>query len=592
MRLSIRQKLLLAFGAVLGVTLATGAVIFWLARGNEGHVRVMARENVPAVEVANSLERHALKMSLSLRDYAHGQGDEFLAEGLRNLLEIKKLLAWKKNRPGGAEASLVAVEQCEKLIEQRRDLTRDLASQWAILEKALATLLQNLSTFNAAQQSAMKGEIEAAIDGEHLTIRLQRIELSGQCLALANEISGMALRSKSESSTDRLAAAGQKLADLDTALLGLLKLVDWENDIKSLDQCRETLKASRQSMQQTVQKGAERDHVAREQDAFAAQVIADAEKIATSGLRSTATLSAEVAVSMRRSVWVIIAGISLATVTGLAVSLTFSHTLAQKLLHIADLLRTGSDQTTKAAGQFSASSNTLAEEAGRQAAALEETSSSLEQVAGMARSNAGNAGQAKELASQARGAADAGVADMREMTAAMSEIKGSSDNIAKILKTIDEIAFQTNLLALNAAVEAARAGEAGSGFAVVADEVRSLAQRSAAAAKETGAKIADSMSKSERGVAISAKVAQGLEEIVAKSRKVDDLLSEMAIASKEQSQGIAQVNVAIGQMDKSTQGNAAVAEQNAASAAELDTQAAQLRSAVRALDELVTGRKA
>ena len=171
----------------------------------------------------------------------------------------------------------------------------------------------------------------------------------------------------------------------------------------------------------------------------------------------------------------------------------------------------------------------------------------------------------------------------------MDAIKTSSDDIAKIIKTIDEIAFQTNLLALNAAVEAARAGESGAGFAVVADEVRSLAQRAAAAAKETATKIEDSVQKSAHGVAISGKVAQSLQEIVGKARQVDELAGEVASASKEQTQGITQINTAVSQMDKVTQSNAANAEESAAAAEELNAQAESMKDAVNELLRLVDG---
>jgi methyl-accepting chemotaxis protein len=171
----------------------------------------------------------------------------------------------------------------------------------------------------------------------------------------------------------------------------------------------------------------------------------------------------------------------------------------------------------------------------------------------------------------------------------MEAIKVSSDDIAKIIKTIDEIAFQTNILALNAAVEAARAGEAGMGFAVVADEVRNLAQRSAQAAKETAGKIEGAIAKTSQGVEISATVAQTLKDIVTKVRQVDELVAEVASASREQTQGISQINSAVSQMDKVTQSNAASAEESAAAAQELNSQAAAMKESVNKLLELVGG---
>jgi methyl-accepting chemotaxis protein len=261
--------------------------------------------------------------------------------------------------------------------------------------------------------------------------------------------------------------------------------------------------------------------------------------------------------------------------------------ISESLGNLAAILATASNSLTASASQVSAASQSLAEGASEQAASLEETSASLEEMSSMTKRNESNAQQAKLLAGQARTAADTGAGDMREMTSAMSDIKSASDNIGKILKTIDEIAFQTNILALNAAVEAARAGEAGMGFAVVADEVRNLAQRSAQAARETAEKITDSVNQSERGVTISMKVASGLTEIVDKARQVDELVAQIATASTEQSQGIGQANIALSQMDKVTQGNAASAEESASAAQELYAQTMPLQQAVHQLETLL-----
>ena len=205
----------------------------------------------------------------------------------------------------------------------------------------------------------------------------------------------------------------------------------------------------------------------------------------------------------------------------------------------------------------------------------------------MTRRNADNARKANDLARAARSAADLGASDMKQMSAAMNAIKVSSDDIAKIIKTIDEIAFQTNILALNAAVEAARAGEAGMGFAVVAEEVRALAQRSANAAKETANKIESAIGKTAQGVEISAKVTATLDQIVAQVREVDELAAEVASASKEQSQGISQVNTAVGEMDRVIQSNAANAEESASASEELSAQAMAMKSCVAQLLQLV-----
>ena len=268
------------------------------------------------------------------------------------------------------------------------------------------------------------------------------------------------------------------------------------------------------------------------------------------------------------------------------------YQIAAPLAVVLEHLTGASNQVRASSGQISSASQTLAAGASQQAASLEETSASLEELSAMTKRNAENAREAKELANHARRAAEAGTSDIQHMSEAMDAIKQASNNIAKIIKSIDEIAFQTNILALNAAVEAARAGEAGMGFAVVADEVRNLAQRSAQAARETAAKIEDSITKSDRGVQISQQVSKSFEEIMETIRKVDDLVVNIASASKEQSDGIGQVSTAVSEVDKVTQSNAANAEQSAAAALELNAQGEALKEALSKMMQLTAGAKA
>jgi methyl-accepting chemotaxis protein len=300
--------------------------------------------------------------------------------------------------------------------------------------------------------------------------------------------------------------------------------------------------------------------------------LAGVDAVASRGMRDTAVLVLPVA--------------------ALIAFLTFwisRRSIVRPLDAAIDVIDGASDQGEDAARDIASSSLRLAEGASEQAASLEEASATLEEISSMTRRNAENAGTAQIIAGQTRQAADAGTSDMREMIGAMGEIKSASDNISKIIKTIDEIAFQTNILALNAAVEAARAGEAGAGFAVVADEVRALAQRSALAARETADKIADSIAKSEHGVRVSGKVSASLDEIAAKARRMDELVREIATGSGDQSAGINQVNTAVSQLDKVTQANAAAAEESASAAEELSAQSVELRTAVGRLVAVVSG---
>jgi methyl-accepting chemotaxis protein/methyl-accepting chemotaxis protein-1 (serine sensor receptor) len=252
-------------------------------------------------------------------------------------------------------------------------------------------------------------------------------------------------------------------------------------------------------------------------------------------------------------------------------------------------LRDGATQVVSAAGQVATSAQSLSQGATEQAASLEETSASMEEMASMTRRNGENATQAAGLvASVSRQVTESNVA-LEGMVGSMAAIKESSNKVAKIIKTIDEIAFQTNILALNAAVEAARAGEAGMGFAVVADEVRNLAQRSAQAAKDTASLIEESIAKSQEGAGKVQEVATAIGAITESVTKVKGIVDEVREASQQQTQGIDQVAQAIAQMEKVTQTTAATAEESAAASEELNAQAETSMSVVGQLEALVGG---
>ena len=269
--------------------------------------------------------------------------------------------------------------------------------------------------------------------------------------------------------------------------------------------------------------------------------------------------------------------------------LLISKSIINPILQVSRGLNEGAEQVASASGQVSSSSQQLAEGSSEQAASIEETSSSLEEMASMTKQNADNAGQADNLMHEANQVVRKADDSMTEVTRSMEEISKASEETSKIIKTIDEIAFQTNLLALNAAVEAARAGEAGAGFAVVADEVRNLAMRAADAAKNTADLIEETVKKVKDGGDLVAATNEAFTEVATSAAKVGELVGEIAAASKEQAEGIEQVNKAVIEMDKVVQQNAANAEESASAAEEMNAQAEQMKGFVGELVSLVDG---
>jgi methyl-accepting chemotaxis protein len=591
---TVAKRVTAGFAAIIIIATALGALAILNMRRSEAEARQVSEQDTPKVASGHTIERATLMALFEIRGYSYTEDSNFLARGEQVLAGLDQEIAQAKVSPvpavkAAADQVAPHVAQYERLIQQTAAETAALQQNRLALNAATEAFAAACHAYSLDLRSELANDLATNTPAEILQQRVKKAESIDDILQAGKDCRDALWRAQALRNPQLLQGEETNFLAIHTSLADLRRLTSDPGHLKRLDDCLAAASAYERAEADFVTHWQQREGLNAQRLAEANLVMGIAKDSAQAGLTDTIAGAQSVTGRMSGATRILVAGLIVAVTLGLVFAFLTTRGITRILSQIAEALGAGSSQVLSAASQVSAASQSLAEGASEQASSLEETSSSLEELASMTRRNAENSQKANDFAKQAHAAADQGVGDMQEMNAAMAAIKVSSDDIAKIIKTIDEIAFQTNILALNAAVEAARAGESGMGFAVVADEVRNLAQRSAQAAKETAVKIDGAIRKTAQGVALSQKVTATLNVIVTKAELVDQLATEVAGASSEQTQGISQINTAVSQMDKVTQSNAASAEESAAAAQELNAQAGLMRQSVQELLQLVGG---
>ena len=591
--LTIGRRIALGFTLAIGLLILTAGVS-WLALGASGRKLSQYAGSAEETLTAAGLESAMLELKLHVNEFlASGS-----AEHAKAYLEAKqrldaqlsaaaRMVANPDRAAQLAEAGRLLAQYDEvfqKVIENARQLDHIAREQLTPRGDELAKTLQKILS-DAKGNGDMNGAFKVA---NALKAYFESSSLVNSFMLTSSETYAKA----AQQSIGAVATAAQKLEQDQAELVKMDATLKDEEKDKLIAALRATTDAYGKDLQEVIALKHQRNDLIVQLDKVAPQFTAALSRLRQAVAAFQSDLEQRMRTEQRQNERLLLAGALAGVLVGLAGAWFIIRSITRPIAAVAQRLAAEASGTHAAALSVSEVSQSMADGATRQAASLEESSASLHELASMTQRNSESAGSAKTLAAEARTTADAGAHDMTAMKEAMIAIQCSSAEISKIIKTIDEIAFQTNILALNAAVEAARAGEAGAGFAVVAEEVRSLAQRSAVAAKETSAKISDASTKSEQGVAICGQVGASLDAIVDRIRQLDETMAGIAQASNEQTEGITQLNQAVAGMDKITQSNAALAQQSAASAQDLQTQSAQVNGAVAELLQMVHGRAA
>lgn len=594
--ITLGKRIAIGFVILVVITFILGVIGIVNMRSAAINAAKLAEVYAPEVRVASNIFKAANEARYNIRAFTQRDDEKALieakkwfgelsiflveAEKLGKSYELKALLEQHKIASASLLTYTSSVERSEKILERKKNSDK-------LMVEAAPKIVSNIESYiQSVRQNQVDELKETVVYKDRMIERMDKIILANQMAQIISDarIAGQRALARSEvaimqNALNRFPSLYQIVKELigqtrNPKTIAILQTI--ESESKMYEQAlRELILV----MQDTAKENQIRIKAASE-------VLVAADAVVNIGLKNVDELSLESDKTLDIASIVMIVGLLFALLVGIAVSVYIIRSIVKIVTEAVKSLSDGATQVVSASEQISSASVSLAEGASSQASSVEEVSATIEQATASNNQNAENSREANLLAQHSNDAAKVGNQRVGDLMVAMEKITDSSQKIAKIIKTIDEIAFQTNLLALNAAVEAARAGEHGLGFAVVAEEVKNLAERSAGAAKEITGIIEASIDQVKAGTDVANKTKESFTEILNGIKKTSDLIGEIAISAKEQAEGMNQIATAMGSVDQITQQNASASEETAAAAEELNAQALSMLDNVSELAAL------
>lgn len=494
-------------------------------------------------------------------------------EELGKKYNLKKLLEHQKVASKALGEYIITVEQNEKIASKKKSYDDAMVANAALF-------LKSIEEYRTSQEETMYKEMNDRVAPALLKQRYEKLEKVDDILSIATYSRIYGQRAQVKRDVTLLEGAVQKFDSIYKNIALIKSQTTNNTDLGYLNGVESSAKVYENSLKGFIALMQEMNEIQKRRLVIVTDLSTALDAISEEGFSSIVSIANETSTSLSTASMAMIIGVIISLVISILTAIFLIRSIVKVVVDSVKSLSEGTAQVVSASEQISSASVSLAEGASSQASSVEEVSATIEEATASNNQNADNSREANLLAQQSNDAARQGNQQVADLMVAMEKITDSSQKIAKIIKTIDEIAFQTNLLALNAAVEAARAGEHGLGFAVVAEEVKNLAERSAAAAKEITSIIEASIDQVKVGTEVANRTKESFGEILGSIKKTSDLIGEIAISAKEQAEGMNQIATAMGSVDQITQQNASASEETAAAAEELNAQALAMLESV------------